>query len=85
MNHLQHTNQKISANAQYVYAKTYTISLTEAQWRRKEDGVKMRTGHASRMQEVTAMACKTKIRLLQFTTQLAELILTLIISIIWVD
>lgn len=39
------------------FAKTYSISLTEAQWSLKEDGVRMRTGHASRMQEVTAMAC----------------------------
>ena len=34
-------------------------TLTEAQCSRKEDGVRIRTGHESRMHALTAIACKT--------------------------
>jgi hypothetical protein len=35
-----------------------TKKLTEAQCRRKEEGVRIRTGHESRMHALTAIACK---------------------------
>lgn len=41
-------------NLQYEVNKT----LTEAQCRRKEEGVRIRTGHESRMHALTAIACK---------------------------
>ena len=41
-------------NQKYEVNKT----LTEAQCRRKEEGVRIRTGHESRMHALTAIACK---------------------------
>lgn len=33
-------------------------TLTEAQCRRREEGVRIRTGHESQIQALTAIACK---------------------------